>query len=504
MVLFLKNIQDAWGTPDRSDVFVAFDPEQIKSAIGNRGTFDPNDPNILKQGKDIKRGLIRLGKDRINIELLQNANLSTFLHELSHKWLDELIDDATSPNAPQQLKDDLDRALAYLKVDVRTEHGADAIRKAVTEEHHETWARSGEAYLMEGKAPSRELRSLMATFRAWLVSIYKSLTSLNVELTPEVRGVFDRLLATDEQIEAARNEAVVQPIFTSAAEAGMTDPQFAAYQETVEDASRAAQEELEQKLIQDFTRERKKWWKDERAKVKTEVTAEVDEQRVYKAIAALQSEGGIRLDRKAVANAYGKDFLKRLPRGVAVIEGGAHADTVAELVGYGSGQELLTDMANARPRNALIEAEADRRMHEEHGDLLTDGGLYDEARRAVQNELRGKVIEAEIRALNRKAREVKPFVQAERKAGQEAARAGQQIYQALVPNLAVVRDQAARIIAAKQVREVRPMAVLCRRPEGFQGGYRRHAQERLPDGWPPEGHGVAKSGALPGGQSGQG
>lgn len=26
---------------------VAFDPRQIKSAIGNRGTFDPNDPNIL-------------------------------------------------------------------------------------------------------------------------------------------------------------------------------------------------------------------------------------------------------------------------------------------------------------------------------------------------------------------------------------------------------------------------------------------------------------------------
>jgi len=29
------------------DVYVAFRPEQIKSAIGNRGTFDPNDPNIL-------------------------------------------------------------------------------------------------------------------------------------------------------------------------------------------------------------------------------------------------------------------------------------------------------------------------------------------------------------------------------------------------------------------------------------------------------------------------
>ncbi len=30
-----------------SDVYIAFRPEQIKSAIGNRGSFDPANPNIL-------------------------------------------------------------------------------------------------------------------------------------------------------------------------------------------------------------------------------------------------------------------------------------------------------------------------------------------------------------------------------------------------------------------------------------------------------------------------
>ncbi|MFZ2541637.1 MAG: hypothetical protein WAW75_07670, partial [Gallionella sp.] len=30
-----------------NDVYIAFEPTQIKSAIGNRGTFDPNNPNIL-------------------------------------------------------------------------------------------------------------------------------------------------------------------------------------------------------------------------------------------------------------------------------------------------------------------------------------------------------------------------------------------------------------------------------------------------------------------------
>jgi hypothetical protein len=36
--------------PDGSKEYVAFKPEQIKSAIGNQGTFDPNDPDITKAG----------------------------------------------------------------------------------------------------------------------------------------------------------------------------------------------------------------------------------------------------------------------------------------------------------------------------------------------------------------------------------------------------------------------------------------------------------------------
>lgn len=37
------------GGEDESDIYTPFDPAQIKSAIGNRGTFNPNDPNILRE-----------------------------------------------------------------------------------------------------------------------------------------------------------------------------------------------------------------------------------------------------------------------------------------------------------------------------------------------------------------------------------------------------------------------------------------------------------------------
>ena len=47
--LILRNIDDSVeGDGPLADVFVAFEPTQIKS-VNNRGTFDPNDPNILRQ-----------------------------------------------------------------------------------------------------------------------------------------------------------------------------------------------------------------------------------------------------------------------------------------------------------------------------------------------------------------------------------------------------------------------------------------------------------------------
>ncbi|EEZ70707.1 hypothetical protein NEICINOT_05186, partial [Neisseria cinerea ATCC 14685] len=38
-------------------------------------------------------------------------------------------------------------------------------------------------------------------FRSWLKQVYHSLKNLNVELTDEVRSVFDRMFAGDEQIQ---------------------------------------------------------------------------------------------------------------------------------------------------------------------------------------------------------------------------------------------------------------------------------------------------------------
>ncbi len=49
------------------DAIIAFRPEQIKSATGNRGTFDPNDPNILNQSRSPETESLIAARKRVAV-----------------------------------------------------------------------------------------------------------------------------------------------------------------------------------------------------------------------------------------------------------------------------------------------------------------------------------------------------------------------------------------------------------------------------------------------------
>lgn len=85
-----------------------------------------------------------------------------------------------------------------------------------------------EAYMREGKAPSSKLAAVFHKMRQWLASIYRLATVHGVRPSPEVRRVFDRMLATDEAIRKSQAGAALadEGAFLSAvqeAEAGI-DP----------------------------------------------------------------------------------------------------------------------------------------------------------------------------------------------------------------------------------------------------------------------------------------
>lgn len=350
-----------------------------------------------------KRGFIQFGPDRkFTIGLLEKADLSTFLHETGHFWLEVVGDLAERPDAAEQIKADYQTLLDWFGVKSRAE---------ITVEHHEMFARANEAYLMEGKAPSAELRGIFQRFRAWLSLIYRTIQRLDVQLNDDVRGVLDRIYATDEEIEAAKRQLDVVPLFAKADEAGLSQAEFDAYQRAVQQSTEQAKEQLQMQLMREYQREREAWWKDQRAATRLDVEAEVDAMQVYVAFKALVDgklpDGTpIKLSKDDLVRRYGEEYLKRLPRGfqrIYTTDGGASIDVAAEALGFESGDAMVEALVNMRPRKDLIEAETDARMAEKFGDMRLDGTIADEAMQAMHGEMREKVLATELQILNRQA-----------------------------------------------------------------------------------------------------
>lgn len=406
----------------------------------------PGDSYLEQSGDDDARGFITFtprgqGDRRFQITLGEKRDLSTFLHELGHYYLEVIDDIAAGENAPQQIVKDV----ATIRQWLGAEQGG-----PLTTEQHEQFARGFEAYLAEGKAPNPELAGAFARFKRWLIAIYKDLARLNVELTDDVRRVFDRLVATDEQIVAAEQVSNAIPLFRDAQAAGMTEAEFAAYQDSIELAHADARDAVEEEVVREEERRRSKWWREESARVRNEVTEEVDTLPEYAAMRALRkgimpdgSQLNLKLSSAELTERYGASVTRRLA--FTHSKSGQPLDVVAPMLGYESGDELVKAMLGAPSRAEAIRRETEQRMLERHGPRSTSEAA-ERALDAVHNERRADVLAKELRRLGqvgnrrnitsqqilkeaarrvmsqRKVRDIQPaeYQRAEAKAGREA------------------------------------------------------------------------------------
>lgn len=366
------------------------------------------------------------------IALLKGADLSTFLHESGHFFLEVQADMALQPDAPQTVAQDMQTVLDWFGVpDMASWQAMDLEQKRP---HHEQFARGFEAYLFEGKAPGIEMHGVFQRFRAWLLNIYRDLKALNVELTDEVRGVFDRMLATGEQIALAEQGRSMLPLFATAEQGGMTAEEFAAYQALGTDATNDAIQDLQARGLRDMQwlhnargREIKRLQREakaKRAEVRQQVAEEVHAEPVYRARELLKRAGteeapAVRLSRTALAEMYGGAAdgafdryalldWKRLSDQRMTAEEGLHPDLVAELISnedgapaFSSGDELVRQLVAAQKPGDEIEARTDVRMLEQFGELTNPEAIEKAADQAIHNDARTRFVAAEANALAR-------------------------------------------------------------------------------------------------------
>ena len=330
--IIAKNVVDG---QYHGDVYVAFSPTQIKSVF-NRGTFDPNNPNILNQfagpgaktavpdavnamaeklgykGEPFKvlyqtqqAGVRRGGYDpsRLTTILTQESDYSSFLHETSHFFLDVYSRIAADPNAPARIKEDMQTMLDWFGVESLEAWNAMTLEEQ--RKHHEAFAYNFEIWVAEGKSPSVKMENMFRTFGRFLKQVYENIRDeLNQVyrdehgkdlpiLTGEVRQVMERMLASEKQIKEGEQVRAMAPIFEVQPES-MSDEEWAAYREMQQQAHDNALDEHTRASLRQmkwlegakskFLKQLQGQVKDIRKQVGEEVAAEVQAEPVYRAI----------------------------------------------------------------------------------------------------------------------------------------------------------------------------------------------------------------------------
>jgi hypothetical protein len=388
------------------------------------------------------------------IALFQSADLSTFLHEAGHFGLEMMVD--LADRAPQ-IGADVDTIMQSFGVTREQWAQMDIEQRRV---HHETFARSFEKYLFEGKAPSVELQSAFSRFRSWLLAVYRNLRALNVELSAEIREVFDRMLATEAQI-AARSAPTLSLD-------GLVDPvEAATYQALAAQSQIDAVADFEAKSLRDLGRTRRahgremqrirKQLAESRALIEAQVSLEVAQEPAFAARAALAAAPAEqKLSTKMLAEMYGgpDSVFGRFDWSSVqhlAAEKGQHPDIVAESFGFRSGDQLVRALVEAGDPAQHVEALVDKQMLEAHGELVDEAGIARAADAAIANDHRSRVLLMAANALRRAVGD-KPILMREARQRAQMGLAGRKVREVKPGQYKVAEAKSQRLAAEAQAR----------------------------------------------------
>lgn len=360
---------------------------------------------------------------------LKNANASTGVHELMHGWTKAVGGYIADGRASEGLANDY-RALKRFA-------GADENERFLTTEQSERIASAFEAYLREGKAPSVELLSAFRRFRAWLVKIYRSVKEIGSGIlgedgiSDEIRAVFDRMLASEEEISYAENRLD----YTRKLDLTGIAPEVAGKLELLRSqAHNEAVEELTKVQMVELTPENQKAMMKEREKLIKQNTQMFSALPEYHVIERLE---------KLFGKSYKEVVRNYLEKNMTEEESKAF-EIAASLSGYYSGEDMALKIEKVRPLPEEAVIQADNAMKAKYPEFRNTDEIKIRAAELVESEKRLEIMALEREILLSKAIEKTESV--------EAAKVRKLKAQAEV---ATAKSKALELLAGKRVTDFR-------------------------------------------------
>lgn len=392
-------IPEGWGAHSTPDVFSTV---TLRSLL--EGVNDSEGQSFFQRGRKPGKGNVAIRPDGYTIAIGKHADLSTLVHESAHIFQEEMRRIEAAGMADERMLADMRTLNAWLaRFDdddaLRAEYDKrlkglpgfeKTFRKLSAEEKEfardtakrEYFARGFEAYLREGAAPSEGLRAAFERFKTWLLTVYKHARSLGVELSDDVRGAFDRMLATEQEVEAAAAANELFALTKQQLDAlGLTgaDREYAANLMT--SAKQRAATLTDQARNRDRNARRKTWAQEARA--------DLLRMPVYAARAEIRSTGR-HINAEALAALYGEEaaamLRSKVGPGAVRKEGGQDPDIVAARHGFSDGAHMLRAIQDADSLTARITETVNAREAEH--DAAIDPAAYllqsEEAARQIE------------------------------------------------------------------------------------------------------------------------
>ena len=233
--------------------------------------FDDKAIKVIEKYNQSINGMTQINSptDRL-IQIFKTADRSTFLHEMGHVFFDDIKNLAKMENAPEQLVTDWNKLKEWSEWD--DTEGADNTKA------HEKFARGWEAYLREGKAPTKGLQRVFRMFSKWLTRIYRAVTRLGGLPPKEIQDIMARMIATQEDIDAYTKEQALEQFESSKLFKQLDEAEQAKVQGYIADVGEMAKERVMKRYIKELENRPIKEWNDEKDSIQADIEKRLMEQ----------------------------------------------------------------------------------------------------------------------------------------------------------------------------------------------------------------------------------
>lgn len=233
--------------------------------------FDDKAIKVIEKYNQSINGMTQINSptDRL-IQIFKTADRSTFLHEMGHVFFDDIKNLAEMENAPEQLVTDWNKLKEWSEWD--DTEGADNTKA------HEKFARGWEAYLREGKAPTKGLQRVFRMFSKWLTRIYRAVTRLGGLPPKEIQDIMARMIATQEDIDAYTKEQALEQFESSKLFKQLDEAEQAKVQSHIADVGEMAKERVMKRYMKELESRPIKEWNDEKDSIQADIEKRLMEQ----------------------------------------------------------------------------------------------------------------------------------------------------------------------------------------------------------------------------------